>query len=128
MKPKIALLSLVFVSSLIFSACGTKTAQTSPDAQQSQRPNPSGVPGQQMAPKMDFAVAAEKLGVSEQALKEAMGINETAAAATEPDHRPDLETVAEKLNVTIEKLQSALGMDKLGPGPSGSPENPPQNQ
>jgi hypothetical protein len=81
--------------------------------------SPKGVtPGERpLAPAMDLATAAEKLGVTEQQLIEALG---------EQQGLPDMAAAAEKLGVSEELLREALGFLEGSPTtggltPSGSP-------
>lgn len=70
------------------------------------------------APEMDLAAAAEKLGVTEEQLDEALG--------DIIQGMPDLAAVAEKLGVSEDSLQEALGL-MIGPPPSnGAPQDGPQ--
>jgi len=69
----------------------------------------------------DFAAAAQKLGISEAKLKEALGVP-TNPPSTPPTPgqrppRPDFKAAAAKLGVTEEQLVNALGI----------PPRPPQN-
>ena len=64
------------------------------------------------APAMDLAVAAEKLGVTEQQLSDALGNMQQGF--------PDLATAAGILGVSEDTLHEALGMPEGGP-PSGGP-------
>ncbi len=59
----------------------------------------------------DFAAAAATLGVTEEALMEAMG---------EPGQQPDFATAAAALGVTVEELEAAL-MDGSGAPEGGAP-------
>lgn len=127
MKSKLGLVAIVFVSAIALAGCGQQS-------QTQNRQTPSGTPGQGK-PEMkeiDYAAAAETLGVSETDLKTAIGVSET----TETDvsgtpgqpKRMDLATAAEKLGVTEEALKEALGMTDMGGGPNGgkaSEETPP---
>jgi hypothetical protein len=70
------------------------------------------------APAMDLAAAAEKLGVTEQQLSEALGDMQQGL--------PDLAAAAEKLGVSEDSLQEALGFPEGvpptgGPPPGGTP-------
>ena len=55
----------------------------------------------------DMGAAADALGVSEQALMDALG-----------DPPPDFEATAKSLGLTVEALQEALGGDQAGPPPA----------
>ena len=65
--------------------------------------NPQGKDGQRR-PQIDFAAAAEELGVSEETLQTAL--RESAAG----QGKPDFAAVAETLGVTEEELVAALGI------------------
>ena len=75
-----------------------------------------GAPGSQpAAPTIDYAAAAQTLGVTEQALRDALG---------DTTQRPmDFTSAAQKLGVSVEELQKALGFTEMTPPPSatGSP-------
>jgi hypothetical protein len=105
---------------IFFGACSA--AKTANDANQngapemgqqlggpqgSGMPNPSGMPKREI----DYAAAATKLGVTEEALK--------AALNTESNGRPDFAAAAKTLGVTETALQEALGMQGR---PSGAPQ------
>jgi hypothetical protein len=77
------------------------------------QPGPAtGQPGR--PPKLDLAAAAQKLGVTEQALRQALG--------TPP---PDFDAAAKKLGVTKAALLTALGIPTNGP--NGQDGTPPQS-
>ncbi|WP_460204570.1 hypothetical protein [Scytonema sp. NUACC21] len=79
-------------------------------AQTSQQPNQR-PDGQRRPPRPDFAAAAAKLGVTEQQLKDALGI--PANPPTDPNQRPprpDFQAAAAKLGVTEQQLKDALGV------------------
>jgi hypothetical protein len=86
-------------------------------------------PGERPAtPEIDWAVAAAKLGVTEEQLKEAVGDLQSAP--------PDLAAAANKLGVTEDALRETLGFSAGGAQrPGGPPQNgappdqpePPQN-
>lgn len=135
MKSKIGLLAVVIFSGLSLSACTNKnTSNTTTDnGQQNQmETRPSGTPdGRGPAQQIDLATAAEKLGVTEEKLRSALGMDETAnitpGAETTPGAKPsgqpkqmDLATAAKTLGVTEEALREALGMNNM---PSGEPQN-----
>jgi hypothetical protein len=74
------------------------------------------------APSIDWATAASKLGVSEEALQQAF----TGTG----QGMPDMTQIATKLGVTEEALREALGFTGNGPGdfhggqpPTGTPPN-----
>jgi hypothetical protein len=58
----------------------------------------------------DFSAAAQKLGISEAQLKEALGVPATPPAPGERPPRPDFKAAAAKLGITEEQLVSALGI------------------
>ena len=69
-------------------------------------PPPGLPPPPGMPPPMDLAIAAAKLGVTEQQLREALG---------DPSQGPpDLAAAAQQLNVSEESLQEALGLPAEG--------------
>ena len=74
-------------------------------------PKPKGLP--------DLAKAAQKLGISEAKLKEALG--GSFEPPPPPPPPPDIRGAAAKLNITEEKLIEALG---LPPHPPGNCEPP----
>lgn len=135
MKTKqIGYLGLIVLSGLMLSACtkqaATENKQSSDNTQtQEEQLNPSETadkkrPGQQI----DLATAAEKLGVTEEALKAALGITDkTKEVSTTPGAEPsgepkqmDFAAAAKTLGVTEDELKEALGMDNM---PSGEPQN-----
>lgn len=63
--------------------------------------------------EMDLAAAAEKLGVTEEQLREALGDMKQGP--------PDLAAAAEKLGISVDLLQEALGMPAGGSRPGGPP-------
>ena len=77
---------------------------------------PFGQNGEGRCPKIDLATAASTLGVTEDALKAALG---------EPGQgKPDLANVATELGVTEEALIDALGIPAGGQqGGQGTPPN-----
>jgi len=138
MKSKIGLLAVVLVSGLALSACTNKSAtntnstgtetQTQQEQSEENGANPSGTadkkgPGQQI----DLAAAAKTLGVTEDALKAALGVTDkTKEASTTPGAKPsgqpkqmDLAAAAKTLGVTEDALKAALGLNNM---PSGVPQ------
>ncbi|MBC8472046.1 MAG: CotH kinase family protein [Planctomycetes bacterium] len=76
-----------------------------------------GMPPPSMPPLMDLAIAAAKLGVTKQQLRDVLG---------EPSQGlPDLVAVAEQLGISEESLQEALGLPAKGMMP---PEGVPGSQ
>jgi membrane-bound lytic murein transglycosylase B len=67
----------------------------------------------------DFAAAAQKLGISEAQLKEALGVpaNPQATPGQRPP-RPDFKAAAAKLGITEEQLVNALGIPPRPPRPN----------
>ena len=90
MKSKIILLTAVVLSTVFLSGCGTQTTsninlqdpeqtqtddvQNNPTGTSDNSPNPSGNP-QPGGRQMDLATAAKTLGVTEDALKSALGMD-----------------------------------------------------
>src|ERR671932_517286 len=78
-------------------------------AQNSSQPNQ-----QQEGPRNhrgpDFAAAAQKLGISEATLKEALGVPTTPPAPGQRPPRPDFKAAAAKLGITEQQLVDALGI------------------
>lgn len=112
---------------LMVSACGVAGADNNqPDATGQ---TPAGEQqGQSRRPrrKIDFAAAAQKLGVTEAQLKDALEIPATPEApdGTRRRSRPDLNAAATKLGVTEEKLRDALGISARRPD-DANPSNQP---
>ncbi|MFB8790344.1 MAG: hypothetical protein U7123_16200 [Potamolinea sp.] len=80
-------------------------------------PQPNQTQGQQKPrPRIDFAAAAAKLGISEAQLKQALGVPETPPANGERPPRPDFKAAAAKLGVTEQQLMDALGIRPRPPG------------
>lgn len=149
MKSKIGLLAVVLTSGLLLSACTTQNGNqnqsnnTNSNNQQTQEQNgdnqPSGTPqgraqGQQ---PMDLASAAEELGVTEDVLRSALGMDNMAEVTPGTDGTPgvrpsgepkqmDLAGAAETLGVTEDALKEALGWN--GNMPSGAPQQGEMNQ
>lgn len=67
-------------------------------------------PGNSQHHPIELATAAERLGVSEQDLREALG-----------PLPPDFEAAAQILGITVEELRSALGIPGTGAPPEGGP-------
>ncbi|MBD2435582.1 hypothetical protein [Nostoc sp. FACHB-110] len=86
---------------------------------------PNGPGALQPPPRIDFALAAKKLGVTETQLKSALGVPEQPPTQplSSPPPRPDLKGAATKLGVTESKLIEALG---LPPHPPGDPSSTPK--
>lgn len=128
MKSKLALIGLVMVSAVALAGCSTKTTTDNnlESGQQNQEQvGQNGTPGQGR-PEMkeiDYATAAKTLGVTEDALKEAMGVTEetivSASGTPSQPKRMDLATAAKTLGVEETALREALGMTDMGNGPQG---------
>ncbi len=86
---------------------------------------PNGIGGIQPPPRIDFASAAQKLGVTETQLKSALGVPEKPPIQplSAPPPRPDIKGAATKLGVTESKLIEALG---IPPHPPGDPSSTPR--
>jgi hypothetical protein len=133
------ILFLIPVFSLVFlSACGKTEQQTSntdnPNQEQSQKVDnntqeqirPSGTEDRQKGPGMDLSAAAQTLGVTQDALKIALGMDNISPDQAKPSGTPnknggqkiDFAAAAKTLGVTEDVLKAALGMDKI---PSGTP-------
>lgn len=104
----------VLVGSFGFISLNRATAGASSHqiAQVSQSPNQA-PDGQRKRPRIDFAAAATKLGVTEAQLKDALGVpanppNPSERGARPP--RPDFKAAAAKLGVTEQQLIDALGI------------------
>lgn len=67
----------------------------------------------------DFAAAASQLGITEEALKTALGVPENPPENGERPPRPDFESAASQLGVTEEALKEALGVGRRGNGQRG---------
>lgn len=65
----------------------------------------------------DFAVAAEKLGITEDALKAALGVTSDTQATPGQRPRLDIRGAAATLGITEEQLVNALGMPPRPPRP-----------
>ena len=98
-------IALILIIGLICFSCGTT------DTEQGSRPDRGQAMGQQGGrPEMpDLAAAAEKLGISEDVLMEAMGDPQQGP--------PDFAEIAEKLGITEEELMEALGVPEGGGQP-----------
>jgi hypothetical protein len=64
----------------------------------------------------DFAAAAQKLGISEATLKEALGVPANPTPGQRPA-RPDFKAAAAKLGITEQQLVDALGIPPHPPRP-----------
>jgi hypothetical protein len=84
---------------------------------QAQQPPNQPPEGEKRPPRPDFKAAATKLGVSEQQLKDALGVpaNPPTGDRNQRPPRPDFKAAATKLGVSEQQLKDALGV----------PANPP---
>src|SRR5919199_421387 len=124
----LALIALpVLIGSFGCVALNQATAQ-SPNrlAQASPQPNQQG--GQRNHRGPDFAAAAQKLGISEATLKEALGVPTTPPAPGQRPPRPDFKAAAAKLGITEQQLMDALGKPPHPPEYGNQPNesSPPQ--
>ena len=112
---KSLLFGAILVSSLALGACSL--------GGQTQEQNQTGVPGNGQGmmgrSQLDLSAAAEKLGVTEEKLQEAMG-------DPTQGERVSMQDAADKLGVSLEELREALGMPEgmpeggMGRGPNAS--------
>ncbi len=100
---------------------GSQNQQNGGQQSQNGGQQPQAQNGQQrQRPQIDFAAAASQLGVTEQALRAALG---------DPGQgRPDLAAAAAQLGVTEQALIAALGLPPGGPGAGANGSPPQQNQ
>jgi hypothetical protein len=122
-----SLLGVATVANAMKPARSPQSSETKPQEQQADR-KPKRV-------RIDFAVAAAKLGTTEAKLKAALGIpaqppQPEKAGAQEPkkpeQRRPrlDIKGAATKLGVTEQKLIEALGLPAKPPGEPGQMSQP----
>lgn len=124
-------MTIVGLSVVLLSACGqqavtNESSQTDGSDQQQTQDQPqgeakiTGMPNDQKGggrPQIDYAAVAKKLGVTEAALKSALGVSgEISVTPGQPGQKMDLDAAAKKLGVTTTALQEALG---IGNGPQG---------
>jgi len=96
----VAISVLALVSVGLTSCTSNESEETPGMSNQREQMGPPQQGGNQV--QIDFAAAAETLGVTEDVLEEAMG---------DPrDGRPDFAAIAKKLGVTEEDLIAALGL------------------
>ncbi|MEH2199042.1 hypothetical protein [Nostoc sp.] len=101
--------------SLTLAACGQAASNPNLTAQ-----NPPQA-GERSHRQIDFTAAAQKLGVTEAKLKEALGVPTNSTNPPDGERRrPDLKAAATKLGVTEEKLREALGIPAR---PSSNPSS-----
>ena len=80
---------------------------------------PSQPPNGQRPPRIDFAAAATKLGVTEAQLKDALGVPANPPSPSDTNQRPprpDFKAAAAKLGVSEQQLTDALGIPPHPPG------------
>jgi hypothetical protein len=95
-------------------------------AQATDAPN-SPPDGQHKPPRIDFAAAAAKLGVTEAQLKDALGVPANPPSPSDRNQRPprpNFNDAAKKLGVTEQQLTDALGIPPHPPD-GDRPANPP---
>ena len=84
--------------------------------------------GQRRPPRIDFAAAAAKLGVTEAQLKDALGAPANPPSPSDKNQRPprpDFKGAAAKLGVTEQQLTDALG---IPPHPWGDAPRSPHDE
>lgn len=113
----LALIALPVLIGAFGCVAQNKTAaQTSNQlAQASSQPNQQ-QEGQRNHRGPDFAAAAQKLGISEAKLKEALGVPANPTPGQRPP-RPDFKAAATKLGITEQQLVDALGIPPHPPRP-----------
>lgn len=106
----------VLIGSYSFIATDKVTAESSAFAmeQTEQRKQDSQKGKRRGGP--DFAAAASELGITEEALKTALGVPETPPEEGQRPPRPDFEAAASQLGITEEALKTALGVPEGGRG------------
>ena len=85
--------------------------------------------GHRRRPRIDFAAAAQKLGVTEAQLKDALGVPANPPNGADRNGRPprpDFAAAAEKLGVTEQQLKDALGVPANPPNSSDRNGRPPR--
>ena len=120
MKKQMLFIPALAISGILLGACSVNKSADQPTEETTQRglgngPQDSGRPNPSGAPKLDYATAASKLGVTEAALK--------AAIEGTDGKRVSLTEAAKTLNVTEAALRTALGIPEgQGKGrPNGEP-------
>lgn len=110
----LALVALpTFLGMFGFLAVNQANAQVRPRmAQNTQQPE-----GRRPHREPDFAAAAEKLGITEAALKAALGVTSDTQATPGQRPRLDIPGAATTLGITEEQLVNALGMPPRPPRP-----------
>lgn len=112
----------VLVGTFDFISLNRANAEA-PIHQIAQTPLPDNQPpdGQHRPPRIDFAAAAAKLGVTEAQLKDALGVPANPPNPSDRNQRPprpDFAAAATKLGVTEAQLKDALGVPANPPNPS----------
>jgi hypothetical protein len=110
----LALIALPVIVGTFGCVAQSKTTAQSPNrlAQNSSQPNQQQEGRRHRGPA--FAAAAQKLGISEATLKEALGVpanpRSTPPTPGQRPPRPDFKAAAAKLGITEEQLINALGI------------------
>ena len=129
---KIHQLLAVSAIPLLIGACGLAkadhTTASQPDllAQDSSQPNGEQKRPRGNRPRPNFAAAAQKLGVSEAQLKQALGVPAqppSNSGESRPRRRLDIKGAATKLGVTEQQLTEALGIPPRPPGDGNKPNS-----
>lgn len=98
-----------------FVGINSATAQSNVEVRQ----NNTERVGSKQHRRPDFASAASQLGVTEAALKTALGVPENPPENGERPPRPDFANAASQLGITEEALKEALGVPRRGNGQRG---------
>lgn len=117
----------VLVGSVGFISLNQANAKPVNQIAQAPQPPNERPSGQRKRPKIDFATAATKLGVTEVQLKAALGVPANPpnpSSRSERPPRPDFKTAATKLGVTETQLKDALGVPANPPGRNGRRPRP----
>ncbi|MFE1746298.1 hypothetical protein [Coleofasciculus sp. H7-2] len=118
MKKTRRLLTLIAIPVLIGTFGSVALNQAIAQSPNRQAQN-SSQPNQQQEGRRgpDFAAAAQKLGISEAKLKEALGVPANPTPGQRPP-RPDFKAAAAKLGITEQQLVNALGIPPRPPRPN----------
>ena len=92
------------------TALNNKATAQSPNPSVQSSPGSNQQTGERRHRGPDFAAAAQKLGISEATLKDALGVPATPPAPGQRPPRPDFKAAAAKLGITEQQLMSALGI------------------
>ncbi|MEH2074774.1 MAG: hypothetical protein V7K57_10345 [Nostoc sp.] len=107
--------------SLTLASCGQAASNPNLTAQNPPQAGERSPQGRRSHRQIDFTSAAQKLGVTEAKLKEALGVPTNSTNPPDGERRrPDLKAAATKLGVTEEKLREALGIPAR---PSSNPSS-----